>query len=95
MWRDLQNEEDKHMLKDPAGVRKRTAEAVTAEAKATGAQLDLLAKQESVLNSLYDELDAIEENSDARNVSKRARIQARIVVLERELDKASGIVADP
>ncbi len=91
MLRDLQNEDDDRMLKDPAGLRKRAAEADTAEAKAKGAHLDLLAKQENVLETLYDELSACSDGTDARTASKRARIQARILALERDLNKASGI----
>ena len=86
--------DDAQGSKDPSVVRKRSAEADTAAAKAAGAKLDLIAKQESVLEGLYDELDRLEDNTDERSVAKRARTKARADALLRELNTAAGIGDD-
>ena len=70
---------------------KRKADAEVSKSKAKGAALDLIAKQESVLDGYYKELDDLDNlSNDPRVISKRARLERRIEALEDELNHGAS-----
>jgi hypothetical protein len=65
--------------------RKRKADASVAESKAQGAKLDLMVKQEALLDSTNDDIDKLTGKDDETSNAKRTRLVARKTWLEKSL----------
>jgi hypothetical protein len=68
-------------------IRKRKADAEVAESKAFGVKLDLIVKQEALLDKAAQDILDLEGNDDAGSISKRMRLVKFRDSLEKSLEK--------
>lgn len=82
---------------DKDAIRKRKAEAEVAEGKAFGVKLDLIVKQEALLDKTAQDIRDLEGQDDAFSVSKRARLMklrdSLVTSLEKMLSSSEPLSA--